>query len=369
MSSLTAKLEQLGAFQFFFTLSCADKRWKEIYMSIFRQLGKEVSFKSGTQTNTIEDVLINGEPLEEYIAKENQHNLVQNHVLAVTRIFDHRVKAFFNNIVMGKHSPMKVQFYNYRVEFQLRGAGHIHGVLWCDLPELENEFPGLSDTITKLRSMDRGQLTEDEKSVLVDFVDEFTSCSLDDPDIANIVKEVQIHHHTNACRKYNTQCRFNYPKFPSDRTVIAQPLNLENDATDEERLYMDCNTQLKEYKQHVKHLKETLKKVKCVREDLHQETLESLKINDILQIANVTEEDYYKALSVSSNGTNIVLKRKVKEIYVNNYNSEWIKSWDGNMDIAVCLDFFSIITYITDYCSKDDTDTMRFLKAAARVQE
>ena len=51
---------------------------------------------------------------------------------------------------MGKHSPMKVQFYNYRVEFQLRGAGHIHGVLWCDLPELENEFPGLSDTLTKL---------------------------------------------------------------------------------------------------------------------------------------------------------------------------------------------------------------------------
>ena len=34
-----AKLEQLGAFQFFFTLSCADKRWEENFVTILKQDG------------------------------------------------------------------------------------------------------------------------------------------------------------------------------------------------------------------------------------------------------------------------------------------------------------------------------------------
>ena len=34
---------------------------------------------------------------------------------------------------MSKESEMCVEYYNYRVEFALRGAGHIHGVLWVDL--------------------------------------------------------------------------------------------------------------------------------------------------------------------------------------------------------------------------------------------
>ena len=30
-----------------------------------------------------------------------------------------------------------------------------------------------------------------------------------------------------------------------------------------------------------------------------------------------------------------------------NPNTEWLKAWDGNMDLQICLDFFAIITYIT----------------------
>ena len=28
-----------------------------------------------------------------------------------------------------------VKYYNYKVEFQARGAGHIHGVLWIDMKD------------------------------------------------------------------------------------------------------------------------------------------------------------------------------------------------------------------------------------------
>lgn len=37
------------------------------------------------------------------------------------------------------------------------------------------------------------------------------------------------------------------------------------------------------------------------------------------------------------------------------------------MDIQLCLDYFSVVTYITDYCSKEESGTMKFLKEAANA--
>ena len=72
---------------------------------------------------------------------------------------------------------MKVQFYHYRVEFQLRGAGHVHGVLWLDLKELEPSFPGIQAIMTKLRVS--AKLDEKDKDVMQDFIDTFVTCSLE----------------------------------------------------------------------------------------------------------------------------------------------------------------------------------------------
>ena len=54
-----------------------------------------------------------------------------------------------------------------------------------------------------------------------------------------------------------------------------------------------------------------------------------------------------------------MLKRTPQEMWVNNYNSEWINAWNANMDISVCLDFYAIITYITDYYTKDESGTLK----------
>ena len=51
---------------------------------------------------------------------------------------------------------------------------------------------------------------------------------------------------------------------------------------------------------------------------------------------------------------------------INNYNPEWIKAWDGNMDLQVCLDPFAVVTYITDYYTKDESGTTKFLEEAAK---
>ena len=39
---------------------------------------------------------------------------------------------------------------------------------------------------------------------------------------------------------------------------------------------------------------------------------------------------------------------------------------EGNMDLSVCLDFFAVITYITDYFTKDESGTSGLLKVAAK---
>ena len=59
----------------------------------------------------------------------------------------------------------------------------------------------------------------------------------------------------------------------------------------------------------------------------------------------------------------------MSEIYINNYNQEWLTAWDANLDIQVCLDYFAILTYITDYYSKDDSGTMQVLRQVAKNSE
>ena len=72
-------------------------------------------------------------------------------------------------------------------------------------------------------------------------------------------------------------------------------------------------------------------------------------------------EEYENALSVNNRGYHPHYKRDVSETMVNTYNPEWISAWNGNMDIQLCLDFFAVITYISDYYSKDDSGTMDIL--------
>ena len=68
---------------------------------------------------------------------------------------------------------------------------------------------------------------------------------------------------------------------------------------------------------------------------------------------------YEEALTYSSSGFTIILERDISEMYINSYNPEWARAWNGNTDLQVCLDYFAVITYITEYYTKDDTGVMR----------
>ena len=86
------------------------------------------------------------------------------------------------------------------------------------------------------------------------------------------------------------------------------------------------------------------------------------RIHELLRIAEVKPDDYLLALRYSRAGYSVHLKRDLDEIYVNSYNIEWIRAWNGNIDIQPCFDHFGIITYVTEYFVKDETGTIEVLK-------
>ena len=61
-------------------------------------------------------------------------------------------------------------------------------------------------------------------------------------------------------------------------------------------------------------------------------------IKDILQELEISEHDYYKALSTSSdNDFQIHLKRPPNSCFVNNYFDEGLSAWKANIDIQPVL--------------------------------
>ena len=117
-SEIFARMEQLGPFHFFFTLSCAENRWQEVKASLLKLKGFNVSFvfNDGSEEPQI---LVEGLPLEVF-TEQNQKvikDLYKDKFIEVTRLFDDRLKAF-KKIYLESGD---IAHYCYRIEFQARG--------------------------------------------------------------------------------------------------------------------------------------------------------------------------------------------------------------------------------------------------------
>ena len=60
-------------------------------------------------------------------------------------------------------------------------------------------------------------------------------------------------------------------------------------------------------------------------EGLKQETLDTISEEELLKRAGVTDDSYYTALGVSLKAIGIVHKRDPCDVYINNYNPEWLE--------------------------------------------
>ena len=139
---MIARLDNFGPFHIFFTISCADFRWPENLTAILREqdIGLRCSIDS-LQQETYE-VLSNVRgwvPMEEYIINEldeTLHEVMRRNVVTATRNYQARVQALMQTIIRHPKNPLSVKHYSAKLEFQARGAGHNHGVLWLDTDKI-----------------------------------------------------------------------------------------------------------------------------------------------------------------------------------------------------------------------------------------
>ena len=342
-NELVAKVKQLGPFQVFFTFSCGEMRWAEVYISFFIKKGCKVEFICEEEWSGKDiDILVNGIPIWDFIENmpERRHELFKNHTFLLTRIFDARVKSFVKHILMGRGlDKIPFRYYSYRVEFQARGMPHIHGVAWIQKDWLaSHNVPNV--------------LSDDPEKALI-IVENLIKCELpDDQEIRKIVKEVQQHNHTKSCMKYSGVCRYGFPRLPSPRNIVAQPLPKEMSKAERE-----------------KETKTALEILEKARNLIQSEKFDNnVSFENFLVQVGVKEDEYVKSLSISSKGNVLVLKRGLKEIHTNNYNTEMLKAWNANMDIQIALDPYAVITYVVSYVLKDETGMTKFLKDALNSQ-
>ena len=349
-NELLAKVKQLGSFHVFFTISCGEMRWSDVFVSILDRKGYKVKYledENGAWDGDDDNIMVEVE-IEDQVEQvklwdfvksmeESKHDLLKDHTVLVTRHFDARVRSFIKNILMGPGSDkVEYEYYTYRVEMQQRGLPHIHGVAWLSKKCLEEH--GI-----------HGDLIEYPEAT-VKLVDKLMSCSLNTPDakLNQTVSDVQRHKHTKSCLKYGLKCRYNFPKFPSKETILAQPLPEDMDKKEKEETLKECS--------------KILEKAHGLLESTDLD--ENMTIEEFIKKVGVSEDAYYKALKTSKNGPMLVLKRQVNERFVNSYNPEILKAFDSNTDFQVAFDAYAVATYMINYVSKDESGMTDFLRKA-----
>ena len=82
----------------------------------------------------------------------------------------------------------------------------------------------------------------------------------------------------------------------------------------------------------------------------------------------ITYEKYEKAVTEQQRkGSEVLLQRDIDEIFINNYNAEWIVDWNANIDLSPVYDYYGTITYITDYFTKVSSIWILFFRDALYI--
>jgi len=365
---------------------------------------------------------------------------------------------------------MKVRHIAYRVEFQGRGAAHIHGVLWLDLKELKIQGITNTDLREAYKKLRHSQpLEAEELWALERFTDTFVTCTrcvgVAGEEAVKIAEETNWHGHSKSCKKGGARlCRWKFPRFPLARTIFVDVnrddteewkmeakvrdeildrvmkilieerggkqvlskkverimtnkkkypnvviINLEDDRQEEEEEGSESSeededelsenntenqqptntethqnnteTHQNNTETHQKNTKKPQKKPKWKPNTVFyvkRESPEEYKVNirkrieEVLKKASaggepITYQMYETAVvQQPRKGSEVLLRRDIDEIFINNYNPEWIVDWNANIDISPVYDYFGTITYITDYFTKDSTGLTDTLKSAVK---
>ena len=174
-------------------------------------------------------------------------------------------------------------------------------------------------------------------------------------------------------------CRYGFPRFFSNKTMIANPLPPETDEKIKETILKKRKFILKIVKESLEKLEESeeeydndmetflLKNCELYSNEANKKEVEEFKLA-LNKVGFETDGDivelYHQAISISEKSRTVILQRKISERNVNNFNATFMSVWQANTDIQVCLDTHAVISYISDYMTKSDQGLTKTLLAA-----
>ena len=325
-------------------------------------------------------------PIDWVLDREQTRKLLGRNSYNVQRIFETRVRAVISNILMSANSNQRLVAVHSLKEFgDINGWVHTHGVGWLAQSD--------EDSIRPLGKMHRGEfIFESEKEKVTGLAERIMTTQLSATllsqvftdlegsraeDIVKLAADHQVHGCTKKCNTNNPTdgCYYHFPRFPSDRTLLVCPPDPAIANTEEAEYFTQSCRGIKMA------VRETLAKLKkegllgstsllavlsqaiggvgltpeghcvCSKAGLFPDSrelsewrrrLESEGSTDILLLAV-----YYTTLSAATWKVDgelvyqLVMKRNVKEAYVNDYNPYCLEAMRSNLA-------FELITHTPD---------------------
>ena len=288
-----ALLRQNGCPSLFLTLSCAEFDWPELLKEIIETVQRRKVSKE--YVNSLPDKVKN--------------RLISENVVQSTIHFQKRIAKLFSlmryNFFKGTDQNYHVSSYFYRIEFQQRGAPHVHSLLWMknknndDAPNFWIEPNDVSlNSTNKSKTNENGENTDQEKRIkaieekrikeIEAFADFLISTSAAEiqcdkhktndgeircdqcQSLREKVIKYQTHGHTFTCAKKRktitikeneghgrldgsvkgpaltniSVCRFRFPRFPLNITKVVLGLSKDTD----EDIIKTCKADLSKIK-------------------------------------------------------------------------------------------------------------------------
>ena len=100
---------------------------------------------------------------------------------------------------------------------------------------------------------------------------------------------------------------------------------------------------------------------------LKEDFEETPSIKSIFAELGIAEDQYYNALSISSDSDfQVHIKREPNACFVNNFFTEGLQAWKANIDTQPVFNHYKAVTYMCTNFSKAEDETSEAMKQAAR---
>ena len=389
--NLMAILRQKGCPTLFLTLSCAEYKWDNLIKEILQVKEKrivdinEVTNMSSSARNKL---------------------LIENPVISTLHFSKRMDKIFRYFQTTDAFKPYRMADYFFRIEFQARGAPHLHSLIYLEEERIDEESGEIE--WKPVKSMYQETDNNEQRQEIIDSIErcaEHLICaSLSDiqcddcnssedpgsmkntdcPNCKEIIERVQNfncgHSCGFSCHKKKRQltikedeghgyldkqmaeeemvhllCRYGFPKEVMEETTFIPAIPKDIDAKVLEKMKADY----KKLRKYMIRQTSTEEKWKVFKEMTYEEFL--FKAGFMPEDNDKTQEDrvkmahsrYLECLAVGLKGNGKIFpKRKCADVYTNNFNINLMKIHEANMDIQLVSDPWCCCEYVTDYITK-----------------